>query len=1025
MKVQLKKDVHYNSWITGIALAALTLVPLPSSGRVKDGDVVVDLDSLYEKNLDEVVVTALGQKKSKRALGYAAQQVNAEELTSVRDNNILNTLHGKAAGVRITNSQGDAGSTRIVIRGETSIAGENQPLFIIDGIPVDNTQYLAAGDGRSTRNALADINPDDIESLNVLKGANAAALYGSRAAHGAIIITTKSGKNQRGLGVSVHSSTSLSTVSTLPKFQNLFGQGAGGTFSYVNGKGAGVNDGVDESWGPRLDVGLFFPQFDSPVDANGNRTATPWVSNPDNVKDFFQTGVTTNNGISVARSNDNYNFRLSYNNEYQRSVVPGSSTNKTNIGLNTDYRLSKWLSIGATGNYIVSSAPSAPGASSATGSNYRSSSVMLQYLWFGRQVSDASLRKDYSKSWNSSYYDNPYWEAYYNTYSQDRNRIIGDVHLDLTLAENLNFRLKQSTDWYYDKRKRTVKTGSYGAGSPYGAYGENSSQFREDNLEALLTYNTTFSDNWHVDALAGYNIRNKKYEYNYQYAPQLATPDLYTVANSRTAVTSTNEFSRLRQYGLYFSASVNYNYWAYLTVTGRNDWSSTLPVNNNSYFYPSVTASVILNEALHFEADWLNYLKLRGGWSQVGSDADPYQIATVYTSLDAINGLPMQSSSGQGNNPNLKPERTTSTEIGLESSFFNNRLYADLSFYKTDSKDQILRLSTTAASGYTSQVQNAGHIRNYGFEIHIGGRPIQNKNFNWELDLNWATNNSKVVKLDDKGLIQRYLLYSSGIDIRAEVGQPYGTLYGTKYQRDNQGRIIVDANGLPTYTSERELIGKYSADWTGGITNTFSYRNFSLSFLVDASVGGKIFSNTNKTGIYTGVLESSLPGRDAEHGGLWYYKDNGSNVAINGTPDFKLQSDGTYTATVNGTTTRVYQDGIIVDGVDASGNKNSKIVSAENYYHRLYSIGEVNTFDASYVKLRELSLTYKFPTTVLKQLHLQELAVSLTGRNLWTIFKNADNIDPEASITSGNAQGVEGYTLPSTRSFGLNLSLKF
>ena len=374
--------------------------------------------------LDEVVVTALGISREKKALGYTAQEVKQDALVQGKDNNLLNSLSGKIAGVRITNTQGDVGSSRIVIRGETSIAGENQPLFIVDGIPVDNSQLNARSSGRDFKNAIADLNPEDIKTLTVLKGPNAAALYGARAAHGAIVITTKGGdKRQKGIGITLHSSTQVSFVATLPEFQNLFGQGAGGRFSYVDGKGAGVNDGVDESWGPRLDIGLLIPQFDSPLDADGNRVATPWVSHPNNVRDYFRMGISTNNGISVARGDDKYQFRVGYNYEKQVSIVPDAGTNKTNISLNTDYHLAKWIVVGATANYIVYTAPSLPGSATPSGSNVRSNSPMLQFLWFGRQVDTNSLKADYTRNWNSSYYDNPFWSASYNTQSQELSLI--------------------------------------------------------------------------------------------------------------------------------------------------------------------------------------------------------------------------------------------------------------------------------------------------------------------------------------------------------------------------------------------------------------------------------------------------------------------------------------------------------------------------------------------------------------------------------------------------------------------------
>lgn len=978
--------------------------------------------------LDEVVVTALGISREKKALGYTAQEVKQDALVQGKDNNLLNSLSGKIAGVRITNTQGDVGSSRIVIRGETSIAGENQPLFIVDGIPVDNSQLNARSSGRDFKNAIADLNPEDIKTLTVLKGPNAAALYGARAAHGAIVITTKGGdKRQKGIGITLHSSTQVSFVATLPEFQNLFGQGAGGRFSYVDGKGAGVNDGVDESWGPRLDIGLLIPQFDSPLDADGNRVATPWVSHPNNVRDYFRMGISTNSGISVARGDDKYQFRVGYNYEKQVSIVPDAGTNKTNISLNTDYHLAKWIVVGATANYIVYTAPSLPGSATPSGSNVRSNSPMLQFLWFGRQVDTNSLKADYTRNWNSSYYDNPFWSASYNTQSQERHRLIGDLHAEFRLTDGLNVRFRTSTDWYNDRRKSKVKWGSAGAGSPYGSYAEDAYTVKENNTEVLATYIKQLNKNWGIDALLGFNVRNKQYENNYQAAPRLAVADLYTLTNSRDPLTSSNDFYRLRQYGLYGSIQLDYRRWAFLNITGRNDWSSTLPVDNNSYFYPSVTASVLLSEAFGWRSKAVNYLKIRGGWSQVGADANPYQLATVFTSETAFNGNPLQSSSTIGMNPNLKPEKTSSIEAGFEAAFWDNRLCLDFTYYKTDSRNQILKLATTAASGYTSQVRNAGHIRNRGYEIQLGAVPIQtSKGFRWNLDLNYGANSSKVVKLDDEGLITSYQLYSSGIQILASVGEAYGTLFGTSYVRDANGNVVVDANGLPKISTTNKTLGKFTPDWTGGISNTFSYRSLSLSFLIDASVGGSIFSNTNKTGKYTGVLANTLSGRDAEHGGLWYYTDAmGNNVRLPESPSYSVSSDGLYYAQVNGQSTRVYQDGIMVEGVTESGSKNEEVVSAEKYYHRIYSIAEANVYDASYVKLREVALSYRLPRLWTQKLHLQEASVTLTGRNLWTIYKSVPNIDPESALTTGNAQGVEAYSLPTTRSFGVNLSVKF
>ena len=998
------------------------LLPLPMTGQtIVDNDghgATTEVPLLnYDRTLDEVVVTALGLSREKKALGYSAQSLNSELLTRSADNNFLGNLSGKLSGVRITGSQADIGSSRIIIRGETSIAGENQPLFVIDGVPVDNSQLNSQGVGRDFKNAIADINAEDIESLTVLKGPNASALYGSRAAHGAIVITTKSGRRQKGLGINITSSNRISFAATLPKFQNVFGQGADGRFSYVDGKGAGINDGVDESWGPKLNIGLNIPQFDSPLDANGNRTATPWISHPDNVKDFFRTGFTTSNGISIARSDDNYHFRIGYNFEKQNSIVPNASTRKSNFTFNTDYNLTDWLSVGANGQYVIYDSPSMPGISG------RSNMTMLQFIWGGRQVDMASLKADYNRNWNASYYSNPFWTTEYNTVSQDRHRLIGNIHVNFHLYKGLDLLFRESTDWYNDRRKSKVKWGT--SGTPYGSYSEDAYMVKEDNTELLLTYNRQINSDWSVDALAGYNIRNKKYENNYQAAPRLAVAELYTLTNSRDQLVSSNDFYRLRQYGLYASATAGYKGLAYLTVTGRNDWSSTLPKKNNSYFYPSVTASVLLDRAFSLRNEKIDYLKLRGGWSQVGSDADPYQLATVFESEAAFKGNPLQTSSMEGKNPDLKPERTFSYEAGLEGSFFGGRLSFDAAVYQTDSKDQILKLATTAASKYTSQVRNAGHIRNRGLELQLSGIPVKTRDFQWNVDVNYSINRSKVIELDREGLIKSYQIGNPGIQIIAPVGGAYGTLFGTTYQRDGSGNIIVDENGLPKVSTTSRELGHFTPNWTGGISNTFRYKDFTLSFLIDASIGGKIYSNTNRTGRYTGVLASTLPGRDADHGGVWYYKNaQGDNVGIP-TPDYTTSADGLYHAVVNGVDTRVYQDGIIVDGVNEKGEKNNVITSAEKYYHRVYSIAEANIWDASYIKLREVALTYNLPHAILSKLHLTDASVSLTGRNLWIIHKNLPNVDPEAAHSTGNAQGYESLSLPTTRSLGISLNLKF
>lgn len=973
---------------------------------VKDATKSLQITLLEDDHvLDDVVITALGITKDKKSLGYTTQQLKSEDLGKGEETNILNAMSGKVAGVRITNSQGDMGSSRIVIRGETSIGGNNQPLFILDGVPVDNSQLNSGGATRDFRNAISDLNPQDIESISVLKGPNAAALYGSRAAHGVVLITTKSGKNSTsGFGVTFNSGFTFSTVATLPTFQNFFGQGANGLFSYVDGKGGGVNDAVDESWGPEMN-GQLIPQFDS------KGVATPFIAHPNNVRDFFRTGTTFNNGLSIAGSDEKFDYRLGFNYQDQKGTVPNTQIKKTNFSLNTNYKITKNISIGATANYIISDIPNLPGGPAGN----RAAGVMVQFLWFGRQVDINSLKANREQNWNNSYYSNPYWNANYNTVEQKRNRLIGDIHANVHILDGLDFKFRTGTDHYNDKRKYKIRYGT--SGTPYGSYAEDVYTVDENNTDLILTYNRNVSSDFNIDLLGGYNIRNKSYQNNYQKTSRLAIPDLYTLNNSRdAALISSNRETKLRTYGLYGSAQIGYKNYAFLNLTARNDWSSTLPRSNRSFFYPSANASLLLTEMFDIKSSTLNYLKLRGGWSKVGHDTDPYNLVTVYDFQAAFDGNPIQTSSKIQNNPNLKPEQTYSTEFGFESYLLNNRVHLDVAFYNTNSLNQILNMQVSPTSGYDYKLINAGKVNNKGFEIQLGGTPIQVRNFEWNVGLNYSQNRSKVIKLDDEGLIKSYTLGSSGTtQVLATVGERYGSLFGTAYLRNDAGQLIVDEKGLPQADPTNKILGHFSPDWVGGISNTFKYKNLSLSVLIDASIGGKIYSGTNRIGTNTGVLESTLPGRNAANGGLsYYYNNNDASSAGIVVPNSSAASGFT-----------VYDDGIIVDGVKADGSKNSTVVSAQKYYKSIYNISEAFIYSASYVKLREIQLTYTFDKSFVNKLGLQGANISFVARNLAFLYKKAPNIDPEVALNTGNGQGIESFSLPTTRTFGVDISIKF
>lgn len=942
--------------------------------------------------LDEVVVTALNISKEKKTLGYAIQELKGKDLSEAKESNLVNSLAGKVAGVQVTNSQGNMGSSRIIIRGETSIAGNNQPLFVIDGTPVDNSQLGTSGN-RDYANAISDINSEDIESISVLKGPNAAALYGSRAAAGVILITTKSGKKRKGLGINVNSNNTIERLAVLPDYQNVFGQGADGKFSYVDGKGGGLNDGVDESWGPKMD-GRLIPQFYSKGEA------VPFLPHPNNVRSFFGTGRTLNNGISIADAADKVDYRFSYNNSNQTGIIPNSSIEKNNFNINTRYKITEDLTLTANANYVRTNSGNLPGVG-----GFRSNGYMLQFTWFGRQV-DVSRLKNYRDengnlvNWNNSYYSNPYFIAEENTVQQQRDRIFGNVGLNYKINKFLTANFRSGNDYYTDRRKIRIAYGTNG--TPYGSYEEDAYTVNENNTEFTLNYNRPLSDDFTLDILGGGNIRSQSRQRNNQKAPRLAVPDVYTLANSRDALVSLGEYIPLKAYSVFSSAQLGYKNYAFLNLTARNDWSSTLPVDNLSYFYPSANASIVLTDAFSIQSNILSFWKLRGGWSKVGKDTDPFNLIDSYPFSAPYGDSPQLSVNDIKKNPDLKPETTTSTELGTELAFFKHRIRLDLSLYNINSINQILAVDVSPSTGYKKKLMNAGKINNKGLEIQLGVTPVKKEDFQWDININFATNKSKVVKLDDEGLLPSYTIGSSGtVQVLAAVGKPYGTLYGTGFLRNEAGLLILD-KGLPTADPVNHYFGKFTPDWLGGITNQFRYKNFDLSFLVDIKHGGKLYSGTNATGRGTGVLASTLPGRDAEHGGLNY-------------------------TTVNQSTneTVTHDDGILVDGVNADGSKNTTIISAQQYYKALYRVNEPNVFDASYIKLREVKLGYQLPSRWVSKIGFQGASFALVARNLWIIHKNTPNIDPETAFNTGNAQGLESLQLPTTRSFGFNLNLKF
>ncbi|MGH7662993.1 MAG: SusC/RagA family TonB-linked outer membrane protein [Gemmatimonadaceae bacterium] len=930
-----------------------------------------------------VVVTALGIERQERSIGTSVQEVEGDELAAVPEVNLVNSLNGKISGVSITNAGPQGGSARIVIRGANSIAGNNQPLFVVDGVPVDNRAPSATRPGYGGidyGNAVQDINVNDIASVSVLKGPNAAALYGSRAANGAIIITTKSGRGTTpGLGVTVSQTLTFENPLRLPDYQNSFGQGSGGEFVYVDGAGGGVNDGTDESWGPPLDGTIrnqFFGQG-------------PWVAHPDNVENFFETGRTSTTNVAVSASSERANVRFSVTNLDLQGMFPGNELQRLTTSVNGGARLTDRLSTNASVHYTNADGENRPGT------GYDGANPMLQFVWFGRQVSMDRLR-DYKDengnqlNWNHNYHNNPYWIMLNNGNSDSRDRVVGSGSLNYEFAEGLSAQVRAGTDWYRDGRKRTYDKGTIGGMDGYdverGAFFEQLYYNQESIGELLLTGTRDILPELNLTVNAGASRRLSTFRYNSEGTNALVVRDVYNINNSAVTPIVDAYAEEEQVNSLLGSAQFAYNNFLFVDVTGRNDWSSTLPDDNNSYFYPSVSSSFIFTDVMPVLEGVLSYGKLRASWARVGNDAAPYQLQAVYSPNTPFGGIPRYAVPNVLPNFELEPEQTTAYEIGTELRFLDERALVDLTYYHKETDSQILATPISAATGFTNAVVNAGLIRNQGVEALVNVTPVSLDNgFEWDMTATWAKNENEVVEL--YGDIATVSLNGTGywgMTVEAREGEPYGTFYGSEMLRDDQGRLVLDG-GLPV-RSAKKILGGYAPDWNAGLNNTFRYKNLDFSFLFDYKKGGDLFSVTNMFGLYTGVLLETV------------------------TPcshfDFITQCDG--------------RSSMLVEGVNEDGSPNTTEVSPESFYKSLYGIHSAHIFDASYLKLREMKLGYNVPESIAGRVGASSLYVSLIGRNLW-LSTDVPHLDPETAFTNGNAQGLEFGQLPSARSIGFNI----
>ena len=920
--------------------------------------------------LQDVVVTALGITSKKRALGYSVQEVKGEVMTQARETNLVNALAGRIAGVNIVNgSNSIGGSSKIVIRGETSLAGTNQPLFVVDGVPISNAVSTARNVDYG--NAAGEINPDDIETITVLKGPTAAALYGSRASNGVVLITSKKGKSNQGIGVSVNSTASMEKVMLLPTYQNSYGQGTGGAYN--------IGDG-GRSWGPKLDgrdmkvpVNTEYP----PV----NGEIIKWEPYPNNVKDFYETGSTLSNNIAISGGNDKGNFRVSYSNLKQTGLVPNTDQKRDNVSVNAGYKFTNKLTVNTTVTYIETN------SKNRTVIGYGNQSPVYTWIWEGRQVRTDKMRDYWFKgyegtrpfTYNYRFNDNPYFGAYENLNGLKKARWIGNVSLTYQFTPELSLLLRTGLDQSNERHdtRRSAGTNSF----QQGMYSLDKLFFMERNSDFLLSYDKELNSDWKIKVSAGGNQMRQLQESFTNTAGQLSIPGLYNLGNSAIPLVGSQYDSKYAINSLYGYGQVAYKNAIFLDVTARNDWSSSLPAANNSYFYPSVSLSGVFSDFLKLPAkSALSYGKVRLSWARVGNDTRPYRLRNVYGYSTAWSTFQTVSEPSSIANANLLPEMLDTYELGTEMRFFKNRLGIDFTYYNTISKNQIINLAIDPTTGYTSNSVNAGKIQSHGFEIMLNFTPIKSKSFQWDVNMNWASNRAFVKELADG--LNTYQLPSTVLSNQARVGGRMGDMYGTTYRRDPDGNIVY-LNGITQRDPTLKLLGNYNPDWTAGISNNFNYKGIIASFLLDWRFGGKFYPYMYVRGNEAGQLIESLEGRE----------------------------------------------GIVGNGVmlDANGKyvPNNVNVRGETYWGAYFN-GEAGTFDGTWLKLREVKVGYTIPKKWLKRSPVKDISILLVGRNL-ALWTQVPHVDPDTSAMSGDAvvPGSENMSLPASRSFGLNLNFKF
>ena len=968
------------------------------------------------EQLQEIVVTALGLKREKKSLGYATQEIKGEDLTKVNTGNVANSISGKIAGVQIRRNNNIGGSTNVVIRGTTSLTGNNQALWIVDGIPLnnDNTNSADQKSGGNTGgydygNAASDINPDDIETMNVLKGSAASALYGSRASNGVILVTLKKGsKSKSGLGVSFSSGVTIGVVDkkTLPEYQNQYGGGYGDFYGTVD-LGGGVHPYAatdDASWGPRYDPNLlvynwssFYPELP------GYGKATPWTAVKKNPNDFYQKSFTYINNIAFTGSGEKGDFRFGYTNyNMNQGILPNSNNRKDNFNFSGTYNILPKTKISASANYLKANAKGMNETGYGDGGNNYLSSVRQ---WFSTSVDFQDLKDAYNltganTTWSVAgpndltiqFHDNPYFQRYNNYNTLDRDRFFGNFALNTQVTDWFDVTGKGAVDYYSQLQEERIAVGSKRTPNALGQYTRYNKTFREINFDLIMNFKTNITDGIKFNGMLGANSRRSVS--NSIFAATnggLVVPGIYALNNSIDKINSPSESQvSIGTNSVYANASFNFLETYFLEGSYRVDKSSTLPSNNSTYTYPSITGTYIFSN--HLKTNWLSFGKLRLNYAETGNDAPFAVIAATYPKSDNFgpDGIRFSTENNKSNS-NLKSELTKGIEAGIELKFLQNRVGLDFSYYKTNTTNQILSVETPTQTGYTRAWINGGDVQNKGYEVTLSVIPVKTKDFSWEAKVNWSTNKNEVISL---GGADRISLGSfQGVGYVAEVGKPIGQLVGSGFTYLN-GEKVIRSNGRYLQTAGA-TIGDINPDWIGGLNNVITYKNFTLNFLIDVKKGGDVYSLDQRWGHTTGIYESTV-----------------SNNHL-GVPQREPLANG---------------GGILLSGVKENGTPNDKIVSVEgadgySFYNSMPE--QAYVYDASYVKLRELGLSYRVPSKFLAKTFITNMIFTVNGSNLWIISKNLPYADPEAGLSSGNLQGFQTGVLPTSKEYNFNMKVQF